>query len=146
MSIFFGWFFVNLLWKKLSNKMVINLSKWPQKRSKLIKIQFLNPKSFIMQNESIIRIMNGKSGESMIWHIKKMQQEINKDIVIKMFKNLKPKVHIAFQNSVSSLLKFWNYQLLPYVTQNLNKYSVFWKEKLSGSNFIAQSLDSLTEF
>ena len=47
-----------------------------------------------------------KSRESMIRRIKKKQQEINHDIVIKMFENLKAKVHVANQNGLSSLLKF----------------------------------------
>ena len=39
---------------------------------------------------------------------KKKQKEINQDIVIKMFKKLKGKVHMANENGLTSLLKIWN--------------------------------------
>ena len=38
--------------------------------------------------------------------IKIKQKEIDQDIVIKMFENLKPKVHMANENGLTSLLKF----------------------------------------
>ena len=57
---FFCQFFVSLLSKNLSDKMVINLSKWPPRRSKVLKIQFLNSTSFIMIKESTTLIMSGK--------------------------------------------------------------------------------------
>ena len=99
---FFCQFFVSLLSKNLSNKMVINLSKWPPRRSKVLKIQFWG----ILKMHVYEGNWTAKSRESMIRRIKKKQQEINHDIVIKMFENLKAKVHVANQNGLSSRLKF----------------------------------------
>ena len=44
----------------------------------------------------------------LIRHIKIKQKEINQDNVIKMFDNLKGQVHVANQNGLQSLMKFWN--------------------------------------
>ena len=45
--------------------------------------------------------------DHLIWCIKMKQKEINQDIGIKMFDNLKGRVHMANQNGLQSLLKFW---------------------------------------
>ena len=42
----------------------------------------------------------------LIRRIKMKQKEINQDIVIKMFDNLKGRVHVANQNGLQSLMKF----------------------------------------
>ena len=44
--------------------------------------------------------------DHLIRRIKIKQKEINQDIVIKMFDNLKGRVHMANQNGLQSLLKF----------------------------------------
>ena len=36
------------------------------------------------------------------------QKEINQDIVIKRFDNVKGRIHVADQNGLQSLMKFWN--------------------------------------
>ena len=46
-----------------------------------------------------------KDREQLIRRIKIKQKEINHDIVIKMFENLKRKVHLANENGLNSLLK-----------------------------------------
>ena len=38
--------------------------------------------------------------------IKQKQKEINHDIVIRMFENLKGRIHLAKENGLSSLIKF----------------------------------------
>ena len=43
----------------------------------------------------------------LIWRIKMKQKQIDQDIVIKMFDHLKG-LHVANQNELQSLLKFWN--------------------------------------
>ena len=48
---------------------------------------------------------SAKDREALIRRIKIKQKEIDQDIVIKMFENLKPKVHMANENGLSSLLK-----------------------------------------
>ena len=42
----------------------------------------------------------------LIRHIKIKQKEIDQDIVIKMFDNLKGRVHVANQNGLQSFIKF----------------------------------------
>ena len=44
--------------------------------------------------------------DHLIRRIKMKQKEINQDIVIKMFDNLKGRVHVANQNGLQSLMKF----------------------------------------
>ena len=44
--------------------------------------------------------------DHLIRRIKMKQKEINQDIVIKMFDNLKRRVHLANQNGLKSLMKF----------------------------------------
>ena len=44
--------------------------------------------------------------DHLIRHIKAKQKEINRDIVLKMFDNLKGQVHVANQNGLQSLMKF----------------------------------------
>ena len=44
--------------------------------------------------------------DHLIQCIKMKQKEINQDIVIKMFDNLKGQVHVANQNGLQSLMKF----------------------------------------
>ena len=44
--------------------------------------------------------------DHLIRRIKMKQKEINQDIVIKMFDNLKGQVHVANQNGLQSLMKF----------------------------------------
>ena len=44
--------------------------------------------------------------DHLIRRIKTKQKEINRDIVIKMFDNLKGQVHVANQNWLQSLMKF----------------------------------------
>ena len=43
---------------------------------------------------------------SMIRRIKQKQKEIDHDIVIQMFDNLKGRIHVAKENGLSSLIKF----------------------------------------
>ena len=47
-----------------------------------------------------------KNREALIRRIKIKQKEIDQDIVIKMFDNLKGRVHVAHQNGLQSLMKF----------------------------------------
>ena len=44
--------------------------------------------------------------DHLIRRIKMKQKEINQDIVIKMFDNLKGQVHVANENRLQSLMKF----------------------------------------
>ena len=44
--------------------------------------------------------------DHLIQRIKMKQKEINQDIVIKMFDNVKGRVHVADQNGLQSLMKF----------------------------------------
>ena len=44
--------------------------------------------------------------DHLIQRNKMKQKEINQDIVIKMFDNLKERVHVANQNGLQSLMKF----------------------------------------
>ena len=44
--------------------------------------------------------------DHLIRRIKMKQKEINQDIVIKMFDNLKGRIHVADQNRLQSLMKF----------------------------------------
>ena len=44
--------------------------------------------------------------DHLIQRNKMKQKEINQDIVIKMFDNLKGRVHVANQNGLQSLMKF----------------------------------------
>ena len=44
--------------------------------------------------------------DHLIRRIKMKQKEINQDIVIKMFDNLKGRVHVANENGLQSLMKF----------------------------------------
>ena len=44
--------------------------------------------------------------DHLIQRIKMKEKEINQDIVIKMFDNLKGRVHVANQNGLQSLMKF----------------------------------------
>ena len=53
------------------------------------------------------------------------QKEINQDIVIKMFDNLKGRVHVANQNGLQSLMKFWNYFFKMFVIEFCQK--IEWK-------------------
>ena len=46
-----------------------------------------------------------KNREALIRRIKIKQKEIDQDVVIKMFENLKTKVHKANENGLTSLLK-----------------------------------------
>ena len=46
-----------------------------------------------------------KNREALIRRIKIKQKEIDQDIVIKMFKKLKGKVHAANENGLNSILK-----------------------------------------
>ena len=48
---------------------------------------------------------SAKDREALIRRIKIKQKEIDQDVVIKMFENLKEKVHRANQNGLDSLLK-----------------------------------------
>ena len=47
-----------------------------------------------------------QTGDHLVGRIKMKQKEINQDIVIKMFDNLKRRVHLANQNGLKSLMKF----------------------------------------
>ena len=51
---------------------------------------------------------SGKDRPKMIRRIKQKQQEIDHDIVIRMFENLKGRIHLAKQSGdgLSSLIKF----------------------------------------
>ena len=51
------------------------------------------------------RNWTAKNRESLIRRIKLKQKEIDQDIVIKMFDNLKGKVHAANETGLNSLLK-----------------------------------------
>ena len=51
------------------------------------------------------RNWTAKNRESLIRRIKIKQKEIDQDIVIKMFDNLKGKVHTANETGLNSLLK-----------------------------------------
>ena len=48
---------------------------------------------------------SAKTRDHLIRRIKMKQKEINQDIVIKMFVNLKGQVHVAIQNGLQSLTK-----------------------------------------
>ena len=48
---------------------------------------------------------SAKDREALIRRIKIKQKEIDQDVVIKMFENLKTKVHKANENGVTNLLK-----------------------------------------
>ena len=47
-----------------------------------------------------------KTRDHLIRRIKMKQKEINQDIVIRMFDNLKGRVHMDHQNGLQSLMKF----------------------------------------
>ena len=51
---------------------------------------------------------SGKDRPNMIWRIKQKQKEIDHDIVIRMFENLKGRIHLAKESGdgLSSLIKF----------------------------------------
>ena len=49
---------------------------------------------------------NWSARDHLIRHIKMKEKEINQDIVIKMFDNLKGRIHVADQNGLQSLMKF----------------------------------------
>ena len=49
---------------------------------------------------------SGKDRPNMIRRIKQKQKEIDHDVVIRMFENLKGRIHIAKENGLSSLIKF----------------------------------------
>ena len=48
----------------------------------------------------------GKNRPQMIRRIKQKQKELDHGIVIRMFDNLKGRIHIAKENGLSSLIKF----------------------------------------
>ena len=54
------------------------------------------------------RNWSGKDGPNMIQRIKQKQKEIDHDIVIRMFENLKGRIHLAKESGdgLSSLIKF----------------------------------------
>ena len=62
-----------------------------------------------------------KTRDHLIRRIKMKQKEINQDIVINMFDHLKVQVHVANQNRLQSLLKFWNELFELFVTQSCQK-------------------------
>ena len=49
----------------------------------------------------------GKNRPQMIRRIKQKQKELDHGIVIRMFDNLKGRIHIAKENGLSSLIKFY---------------------------------------
>ena len=61
--------------------------------------------SFLWIKAKNIHSNNSRTRDLLIRRIEMKQKEINQDIVIKMFVNLKGQVHVAIQNGLQSLTK-----------------------------------------
>ena len=72
---------------------------------KPLKIVFTNFNNLHM-NKGKEHSNNSRTRDLLIRHIEMKQKEINQDIVIKMFDNLKGRVHVANENGLQSLMKF----------------------------------------